>query len=179
MQKETFRYTIVPLFTNGFLAVGAFVLEPDGFTGNAGFCYVIAVLATAASLVSVGGFFLHDIGPLRTVISLVSQAAALVFVFAGIYRGFGLDLNAPLVDYDVALYFSVVTWTTLGYGDFAPASELRLLAALQAGLGYLFLGLTVALVANLISDRASAQGNNSGQPKKDGQPGNGGQSNDA
>lgn len=68
------------------------------------------------------------------------------------------------MDYDVALYFSMVTWTTLGYGDFAPAPDLRLLAGLQAGLGYLFLGLIVGLVANLLSARTNALGNKSDQP---------------
>lgn len=154
MRLGTVLYILIPLGANGVLAFGAFLL-PHVFTENSTVCYWVAGIATATSLVSIGGFFLHDIGPLRAVASLISQAMALIFVFAGIYRGFGLDGAKPLVAHDIALYFSIVTWTTLGYGDLAPARGIELLAALQAGLGYVFLGLIVGLVANLLSGRAN------------------------
>ena len=95
-------------------------------------------------------------------ISLIMHIITLIFVFAGIYRGFGLE-GLPTIEPDVALYFSIVTWTTLGYGDFRPAPDLQLLAALEAGLGYIFLGLTVGLMANLIS----GGGNGSPEPESD------------
>ncbi|MXY33864.1 MAG: two pore domain potassium channel family protein [Boseongicola sp. SB0676_bin_33] len=47
-----------------------------------------------------------------------------------------------------ALYFSVVTFTTLGYGDLAPREEYRLVAAFQAIYGYVFLG---AFVGTLVT----------------------------
>ena len=54
--------------------------------------------------------------------------------FAGIYREFGLH-GHNTVEPGTALYFSMVTWTTPGYGDFQPARELQLLA-LSCGSGY-------------------------------------------
>ena len=157
MRAVTLLYTIGPLGTNGALGVYTFVISPNEFTNNLFACYSVALIAAAAGLVSVGGFLRHEISPLRAIASLISQAVALVFVFAGIYRGFGLDTHLdtikPLVAPDIALYFSVVTWTTLGYGDLAPARGLQLLAALQAGLGYVFLGLIVGLIATLIAGR--------------------------
>jgi Ion channel len=39
------------------------------------------------------------------------------------------------------LYFSLVTWTTLGYGDFRPTVPLRLFAAAEAVTGYVYMGL--------------------------------------
>ena len=42
-----------------------------------------------------------------------------------------------------AIYFSVVTFTTLGYGDYQPLPRMRLVAAAQALLGYVFLGFVV------------------------------------
>ena len=55
----------------------------------------------------------------------------------------------------LSAYFSIVTWTTLGYGDYKPAESLRLVAGLEASLGYVFLGLIVGLAANLMSSGRS------------------------
>ncbi len=45
-----------------------------------------------------------------------------------------------------AIYFSIVTMTTLGYGDFQPEKDLRLVAAFQGLLGYTFLALFVTVL---------------------------------
>jgi hypothetical protein len=48
-------------------------------------------------------------------------------------------------------YFAVVTWTTLGYGDFVPANSIsRLFAALEALTGYVVMGVFIAVLINLI-----------------------------
>ncbi len=52
-----------------------------------------------------------------------------------------------------ALYFSVVTFTTLGYGDMAPREEYRLVAGFQAIYGYLFLGALVGVLVALFNRR--------------------------
>jgi hypothetical protein len=49
-------------------------------------------------------------------------------------------------DFWTSLYFSVVTLTTLGYGDFQPLPQFRILAAFEAMSGYLILGLVVGLL---------------------------------
>jgi hypothetical protein len=47
------------------------------------------------------------------------------------------------------LYFSLVTLTTLGYGDIVPVwGEVRMLAALEAVVGVLYIAITVALVVS-------------------------------
>ncbi|MYG28564.1 MAG: two pore domain potassium channel family protein [Boseongicola sp. SB0677_bin_26] len=51
------------------------------------------------------------------------------------------------------LYFSIVTFTTLGYGDFVPRDGYRLVSALQALYGYLFLGGLVGLVVGKVVNR--------------------------
>ncbi|WP_170576350.1 potassium channel family protein [Ruegeria atlantica] len=48
-------------------------------------------------------------------------------------------------DFTTSLYFSIVTFTTLGYGDMQPIPGMRIIAALEAVLGYLFLGLAVGV----------------------------------
>lgn len=44
-------------------------------------------------------------------------------------------LNVETTDRATCLYFSVVTWTTLGYGDVVPTPALRPIAALEAMVG--------------------------------------------
>ena len=45
-----------------------------------------------------------------------------------------------------ALYFSMVTFTTLGYGDIAPGVDWRLLASFESANGIIMFGWTTALV---------------------------------
>ncbi|MEC9347311.1 MAG: ion channel [Pseudomonadota bacterium] len=51
-----------------------------------------------------------------------------------------------------------MTWTTLGYGDITPPVGIRLVAATEAVLGYVFFGLTVGLVSGMISPTADRPG---------------------
>jgi hypothetical protein len=47
------------------------------------------------------------------------------------------------------LYFSLVTLSTVGYGDLVPMyGEVRILAAVEAITGVLYIALTVALLVN-------------------------------
>ncbi len=48
------------------------------------------------------------------------------------------------------LYFSIVTFTTLGYGDFRPTNNARLISASEAILGYLVLGIIVGSTVFLL-----------------------------
>ena len=64
---------------------------------------------------------------------------AIIFSFAGFQGGgaeYALNLNATALDnlaaFGLSLYFSVVTYTTLGYGDLSPIGWARPFAALEA-----------------------------------------------
>lgn len=106
-----------------------------------------------------GWFFKHYVGTRNSLFAVVAHGLILVVIFAGLYRINGLDGIPPVLDRGTALYFSVVTWTTLGYGDFRPSESMRLFAALQAALGYIFLGLVVGLSTNLIASTRTAREN--------------------
>ncbi|MBD3183482.1 hypothetical protein GF312_14400 [Candidatus Poribacteria bacterium] len=45
------------------------------------------------------------------------------------------------------LYFSVVTWTTLGYGDYYPCGWSRFIASFEALIGYAVMGLIIGFIA--------------------------------
>ncbi|MEM8813477.1 MAG: potassium channel family protein [Pseudomonadota bacterium] len=51
-----------------------------------------------------------------------------------------------LPDFETALYFSTVSFTTLGYGDVVLAEDWRLLSALQAANGILLFGWSTAFL---------------------------------
>lgn len=69
-------------------------------------------------------------------------------------RGHGIvGPDGPTQDFADNLYFTLVTFTTPGYGDFRPQDGLRLIAATQAILGYLFLGLLIVFVNGWLETR--------------------------
>jgi hypothetical protein len=76
----------------------------------------------------------------------ISNLGNCIFNFAYIFTGLGLvgpDGNVS-TDSSTALYFSIITWTTVGYGDFRPTSDSRVFAAIEALLGTIFLSLFIA-----------------------------------
>jgi len=79
-------------------------------------------------------------------IFLIIVSFAFFFAANGIVNSDGMIVQ----DFLSAIYFSIVTFTTLGYGDFRPTEGIRLYAATEALLGYLCMGVFVATVAALL-----------------------------
>jgi len=79
-----------------------------------------------------------------------------IFVYAGFYssRGgvTGQGMLHPTHNFLTSLYFSIVTFTTLGYGDLHPVSSIgmRLLAGSEAFLGAFILAYFVVVVSRKI-----------------------------
>ncbi len=78
------------------------------------------------------------------------NAAGLVSYFALAHKFAGLTNAGSQTSFADAFYFSIVTWTTLGYGDLLPIAEMRLLAAAEAVLGYVYFGIFVALACKAL-----------------------------
>ena len=77
----------------------------------------------------------------------------LILLFSWIYTMIGVDFG-PGQDWVGSLYYSVVTLTTLGYGDIVPITPVaRLMAMLQVSLGYLMLGGLLSIFANKMARR--------------------------
>ena len=83
----------------------------------------------------------------------------IVLVFAVIYWKNGLVISGEYqkVLFTDALYFSVTTWTTLGYGDFSPTPDLRLITSIQALLGYVAMGMLIALLSLWLPERMKSR----------------------
>lgn len=86
--------------------------------------------------------------PIRKVILVASLV--LIMFFAGLVESGIWALTYVAVGafsgFDEALYFSTVTFTTLGYGDIVIHSGWRLLAGIEAANGTIMFGWTTALI---------------------------------
>ena len=79
---------------------------------------------------------------------------AVTLLFAMLYSLVGMDYGDNETSFS-PLYYSVVTLTTLGYGDVVPASlGGQVLAVIQALLGYVGLGGLLSILANKMARRA-------------------------
>lgn len=72
-----------------------------------------------------------------------------IIMFAFCYISFGLDNQYQKSDY---LYFSIVTFTTLGYGDIKPDGYSKFFAASEALLGFLFVPILISQFVRLAAD---------------------------
>lgn len=77
-------------------------------------------------------------------IVLVLLHAVEIVLWAGVYRA--LLPAGELADLESAVYFSFVTFTTLGYGDITLGEGWRMLSGIQALNGILLVGWSTALM---------------------------------
>ena len=80
---------------------------------------------------------------LGTVVFLSSLHLVQIVAWALAYRNLVPD---ELQTFEEALYFSIVTFTTLGYGDITLSNGWRLLSGIEAISGILLIGWTTAMI---------------------------------
>lgn len=79
--------------------------------------------------------------------------AVLTFLFAFLYTQVGVDFG-KYPNWIGPLYYSVVTLSTLGYGDILPATPMaRIIAMIEVIIGYLMLGGLLSIFANKMARR--------------------------
>ena len=112
-----------------------------------------------------------------------ANLALLLSAFAVIYKvyggGEGTDTASFIADtshspeqrvttFGEALYYSIVTFTTLGYGDMQPRGVLRFMACLETFVGYLVLGILASTIADFVQKWAEADAGDGGGDLGDG-----------
>lgn len=119
---------------------------------------ILSLIAGGGSyLCSLGSFsyyFGDKIGNVTALRSVFLHGAGTLVVFANIHVSIGIEpcLTGSVIEKFLGgLYFSIVTFTTLGYGDYKPVKDGQLLAAFQALLGYIYLGLLIGMVIHRAS----------------------------
>lgn len=82
-----------------------------------------------------------------------SRIVAIVTVVLGLFATLTIEIwiwaigylfLGAFADFETGLYFSTVTFSTLGFGDVLPPEKWRLLAALEAVNGFLVIGWSTA-----------------------------------
>ncbi len=83
--------------------------------------------------------------PVWTLIRLVGMLLILhlleMAVWAAAYSAAGVFAN-----FETSLYFSLKSYTTVGYGDVLPTTEWRLLGPIEAAVGVLMLGWSTSII---------------------------------
>lgn len=137
------------------------------WTGNPATSLIVAIALCAASVgffgyaviaVTLMSTFRFQIASRRLFGNAVLSAVFMMLSFAHAYRYSGLNGPDPKQALDY-LYFSAVTFSTLGFGDFSPMGTVsRLTAALQALLGNLHLAVMVGALFLRMSRRSTKTG---------------------
>ena len=121
---------------------------------QAGFIGVAARLLTCVGRWFVGS---HPIAKLilaliAVALWLLAAISAAIWIWAIAYLGLGVfDALEP------ALYFSVVAFTTLGFGDITLTSEWRLLSGVMAANGLIAFGVNIAFLNEAMTRIRAAQ----------------------
>ena len=135
-------------------------IQPDALTYYAWFMLIYAVMIFGwvvlfPTLLSDTEFV---VDAKRLLADTVSSALLTISAFALIHQVYGLNppdhQTGDIVNLDYT-YFSAVTFSTLGYGDFTPLQFTRVFAAIEALLGNIHLGFVVGTIFVLVNDARS------------------------
>ena len=112
---------------------------------------LVLLLATAVGLLPEGKGTSGFLTRMDLILCAVLSVAINIGCYAIIHRTVGIhdstDFGGPISLID-ASYFSIVTFTTLGFGDLQPTPDGRIYAAIQALSGYVYLGIVIGLAVN-------------------------------
>ncbi len=117
-----------------------------------------AVLLAAASLclhAGVGAWAVHVLrhrrpaSPLLTLIGVTVLLLLTHFAGAALWAVFYL-LKGGFETFEMSVYFSITSYTTIGYGDLVLPKGLRVLGALEGMVGTLLFGISVAVLVRVV-----------------------------
>jgi voltage-gated potassium channel len=164
VSRRLFRIAaIIALFS--LLASLGSVVASGSKTPTSGFFILNILLVATVPFVIARSLWKRRVIDVRTVLGAVCIYVLLGMMFAFLYAAidglssgpFFVQTSSPTVpDF---LYFSYITQTTVGYGDFTAAGDLgRALAVLEALTGQLYLVTIIAVLVSRLS------GSNQGRP---------------
>ena len=144
----------------GFILLTVFGFDPTQFFTPKTPGYV-AILFSWVVMASSGWWIfatprMRLYGRVVAFVLIVASAGILVLAYATVYMASGLvdTTNGKETVHASAtcIYFSIVTFTRLGYGDFVPVPDARLIAASEGVAGEVVMVLVIALLSKLVRD---------------------------
>jgi hypothetical protein len=87
---------------------------------------------------------------------VLSNIAVMIIAYGGIYSRLGLAdtlRGGGRTSIWDGIYFSIITWTTVGYGDMSPTLATRAVAASEALTGYVVMGLLISVLVVMAQGR--------------------------
>ena len=155
---------------NGIIATSLFVFGIATIAYKLVLMHMHPLLGTLAYLIILSGAFIwfsfymyritKDLS--RVIILLVLAIITMLIMFSVVYSTpldsgsyFALKDGAKMsLERFDAIYFSTVTFTTLGYGDITPVGHYRIFAVFEALMGYICVGLFVGALGLYFSYRS-------------------------
>ncbi|MEM7309272.1 MAG: potassium channel family protein [Planctomycetota bacterium] len=131
------------------------LLLDDYGAPNLGSLAFLALCLTGTALLVVRGGYHTSSGWLFQTLALwIGFVAAALFAFALRYWHLGvLDADGePVFRLADSLYFSIVTWTSLGFGDIQPSEHVRLVVCGEALMGYTLMGVLLVFVTQVLME---------------------------
>ncbi len=159
VSRRLFRVAAVVALVSLLTALGSVVVSGSKEPTSVFFLLNILLVATVPWVIA-RALWQRQVIDVRTVLGAVCIYVLLGMMFAFVYaaiNGLGSDdffvqtNHATTPDF---LYFSYITQTTVGYGDFTAAGDLgRALAVLEALTGQLYLVTIIAVLVSRLSGR--------------------------
>ncbi len=170
------RLATINLIVLIVVLIADMILAPGSGGGIISHWWMAATLAAFSVvyflIVVIGVIFLTSEAfrpnPRRLALDTAVSILFSVLAFMHVYRFGGISLGEDCVQPDLMrdyLYFSTVTFSTLGYGDFRPCDSARLIAAFHAIFGNLHLGLIVGSAFFFAQERATRSEDNPGDQR--------------
>jgi hypothetical protein len=176
VNRRFFRIAAVVALFSLLAAIGS-VLIDDGRNPNGGFYLLNVLLVATVPWVIARSLWRRKVIDVRTVLGAVCIYVLLGMLFAFLYAAidaltdasfFVQTSHATTQDF---LYFSYVTQTTVGYGDYTARGDLgRALAVLEAVGGQLYLVTVIAVLVSRLSGQAFTSGVPTSPPAADATP---------
>src|SRR5215218_5617868 len=165
---RVFRLAALVALLSLLTAIGS-VLIDDGSSRNGGFFLLNVLLVATVPWVITRALWKRRVIDIRTVLGAVCIYVLLGMLYAFLYAAIDSLSSGPffvqITDATTPdfLYFSYITQTTVGYGDFTAKGDLgRALAVVEAMGGQLYL---VTVIAVLVSRLSGRVGSGTGAPE--------------
>lgn len=121
------------------LGLGTLVIATTVVIHTFGLMAVTRLMSWMVAHFRMHGHRSRVVAMITIVIGLFGILTLEVWLWAGVYLAIG-----ALNDLETALYFSTVTFSTVGFGDVVVTRDWRLLSALQGANGFLLIGWSTA-----------------------------------